>query len=52
MTAKPADTAAVSLVALPNALDDAEEWEPTAERAIAPVVPSPNADAGDSSPHN
>jgi hypothetical protein len=40
MTAKPADTAAASVVALPNAWDDAEEWEPTAENSSARVVPT------------
>jgi hypothetical protein len=47
MTAKPADTAAISVVALPNAWDDAEEWEPMAESVNARVVPFPNADGTD-----
>jgi hypothetical protein len=43
MTAKRVHSAATS-VALPNAWDDAEEWEPTAQTSSACVVPLRNAD--------
>ena len=50
MTAKLVDTAAAS-VALPNAWDDAEECEPTAQTSSARVVPFRNADVADEAAH-
>jgi hypothetical protein len=50
MTAKRVPTAAAS-VALPNAWDDAEEWEPTAQTSSARVLPFRNVDGADAAAH-
>jgi hypothetical protein len=50
MTAKLVNTTAAS-VALPNAWDDAEEWEPTVQTPSARVVPFRNSDVADAAAH-